>query len=126
LAHGTADLHEAIYKLEIPKYIYPFFNMVDPQKVQDLWHSMASTWQTYCERYSGFLSDNGGQWLVGDRVSWADLFLAELNDRVLRCLDHDALEAFPLLKQHCQRVHQLPNIKKYCDSRKPSFTGVEW
>ena len=68
---------------------------------------MSDQWKTHCERYEKFLKEGGGQWLVGGKLSWADLFLAEVNDRILIILDEKALDSFPTLKEHCKRVHAV-------------------
>lgn len=55
------------------------------------------------------------------QLTWADLAVAELADRVERCLEKNFIENYPNLKRHMLQIHQLPNIKKYTDSR-PSYT----
>lgn len=70
--------------------------------------------------YEKFLEKNGTGFLVGKKLTWADLTLAEFLERFERMWDAKVLEGFPQLAKLTKMVHDLPNIKKYTDSRPES------
>ena len=71
-------------------------------------------WPKHAARIEQFLAANGGDWVVGSRMSWADLAIAEWTDRWLATPE---VQAHPALIAHHARVHQVPNIAKYVAER---------
>jgi len=68
------------------------------------------------ERLEKMLGDK--KWFCGQNVHWADLYVAELIDRIETSYNNKELVAkYPKLLAHCRRVHELPNIKKYVQNR---------
>uniref|UniRef100_A0A914VP22 glutathione transferase n=1 Tax=Plectus sambesii TaxID=2011161 RepID=A0A914VP22_9BILA len=63
------------------------------------------------------LKENTSGWLVGDSVTWVDLHAAEFFNKAITYGNPNSLDAFPLLKQHNQKVFDLPNISNYIASR---------
>ncbi|GFO21757.1 glutathione s-transferase [Plakobranchus ocellatus] len=67
----------------------------------------------------GLLKNNGSGFFVGAAVSLADLvvydFIWGLNQRMAA-----ALENYPLVKGHLERIGAVPQIKTYVDARKPT------
>jgi len=60
------------------------------------------------------------KWFCGEKIHWADLYVAEIIERVENALNKKELVAkYPKLLAHSKRVHELPNIKKYVQSRPP-------
>ncbi|KAE9419267.1 hypothetical protein Angca_009558 [Angiostrongylus cantonensis] len=55
--------------------------------------------------------------LVGTRISWADIALIEMLTRCQSCYDSFYLAHFPNLKAYCSRFESLPNIRPYIQSR---------
>ncbi|KAJ1355910.1 hypothetical protein KIN20_013485 [Parelaphostrongylus tenuis] len=55
--------------------------------------------------------------LVGTRISWADIALIEMLTRCQCCYDSFYLAHFPNLKAYCSRFESLPNIRPYIQSR---------
>jgi len=126
-AHGVNDFHEKLIKHQFHALLTPMFGKEDHNKAAEVWQTELknAAWKDHCELYTKVLQANGGTWLVGDRVSWADLFQAEIADRVGKLVDPQALDPYPLLKAHCQRVYELPNIKKYVAGRRQAF-AKDW
>jgi len=60
------------------------------------------------------LGERGGQYLVGNHLSLADLYIFAYYDLVGK---EDVLDNFPLLKNLTQRIAALPNIKNYLATR---------
>ncbi|KJH51070.1 glutathione S-transferase protein [Dictyocaulus viviparus] len=55
--------------------------------------------------------------LVGSRISWADIALIEMLTRCESCYDSFYLAHFPHLKAYCSRFESLSNIRPYIQSR---------
>jgi len=73
--------------------------------------------KTYLDRYEGFLKANGTGHFVGNALTWADLYIAELLERLEKIFDPHALEHHPTLKKLVTDVHANPNIAKYVATR---------
>ncbi|VDO85189.1 unnamed protein product [Heligmosomoides polygyrus] len=58
--------------------------------------------------------------LVGSRISWADMALIEMLTRFQCCYDSFYLAHFPTLKGYCIRFETLPNMRPYIQSRPDS------
>lgn len=52
------------------------------------------------------------------QIHWSDLYVAELIDRLETTFNKKELVAnYPKLLAHSKRVHEIPNIKKYVQTR---------
>lgn len=61
-------------------------------------------------------NNNGEGFLVGSKPTWADFVVVILLDNVVG-MDTTALDKYPLLKAHSQRVHELKGIKEWLVKR---------
>uniref|UniRef100_A0A1I7ZGW0 GST C-terminal domain-containing protein n=1 Tax=Steinernema glaseri TaxID=37863 RepID=A0A1I7ZGW0_9BILA len=64
-----------------------------------------------------FLLENGNNLLVGDKVTWVDVFAAEYFSKFIDFGEKDCLEAFPRILELIARVHNIPAIKKHIEQR---------
>ncbi|KAK0422473.1 hypothetical protein QR680_007593 [Steinernema hermaphroditum] len=62
-----------------------------------------------------FLLGNG--LLVGDNVTWVDVFAAEYFSKFVDYGEKDCLEAYPRLLELVARIHNIPAIKKHIEER---------
>nr|XP_024413823.2 LOW QUALITY PROTEIN: glutathione S-transferase alpha-4-like [Desmodus rotundus] len=68
------------------------------------------------------LKDHGEDFLVGNKVSWADRQLLDITILVVEELNASILSDFPLLKAFKTRISSIPTIKKFLQpgsQRKP-------
>ncbi|XP_062428941.1 glutathione S-transferase-like [Rhea pennata] len=66
----------------------------------------------YFPVYEKALKDHGHDYLVGNKLSWADIHLLEAILMVEECKP-DVLSAFPLLQAFKERISNIPTIKKF-------------
>ncbi|KAK5986592.1 GST C-terminal domain-containing protein [Trichostrongylus colubriformis] len=62
-----------------------------------------------------FLTKNKSGYLVGESLTWADLYLAEMaefNKKVPTLYD-----GFPEVKAHSEKVRSIPALKKWIETR---------
>jgi len=64
-------------------------------------------------------NNNGTGYFVGNKVTWADLAVVSFLDE-LRKLSPTILDAYPALKAHSDRVHELKGIKEWVAKRPES------
>ena len=68
------------------------------------------------------LKDNGGQWLVGGDITYADICMAQLLDTIDKKHPGVMESKAPLLHKHKEKVLALPKIKSWISKRpKPDF-----
>jgi len=108
----------------IPALVMAMF-MKDDAKYKELWavYKQGSL-LPFLKRYTGFLKANSsghGQFFVGDHLTWADIVIAEVVDRMDACFEPGILSAFPELKAHRDKVHALPAIAERVAARPKSW-----
>ncbi|RCN48914.1 glutathione S-transferase protein [Ancylostoma caninum] len=63
-----------------------------------------------------FLKDNTSGYLVGDSLTWADLYLAE-HVAVYGEWFPEMLEGFPEIKSHSEKVRSNPALRQWIETR---------
>ncbi|RCN37370.1 glutathione S-transferase protein [Ancylostoma caninum] len=58
--------------------------------------------------------------LVGTKISWADIAVIEMLTRFQACYDSFYLAHFPVLKAYCNRFEVLPHVRPYIQTRPDS------
>uniref|UniRef100_A0A8C3L0F3 glutathione transferase n=1 Tax=Chrysolophus pictus TaxID=9089 RepID=A0A8C3L0F3_CHRPC len=109
---GLADLYELI-----------MMNVVQPadKKEEHLANALDKAANRYFPVFEKVLKDHGHDFLVGNKLSRADVTLLETILVVEECKP-DALAKFPLLQSFKARISSTPNIKKFLQpgsQRKP-------
>ncbi|XP_010629373.1 glutathione S-transferase A3-like [Fukomys damarensis] len=113
---GVADLYEMIIQLVI---VSPDEKDAKIAMIKD------RTKNRYLPAFEKVLKNHGQDYLVGNKLSKADIFLTEL----LYCIeevDASLLANFPLLQALKTRISNLPNVKKFLQpggQRKPPITA---
>lgn len=78
----------------------------------------------YLKSYNDILSSkdqgNGPVYLVGDGLTWTDLYVANVLDNIQRAFEVDVLTEFPTLHAWSQNVFDTPKIKEYIQERPPT------
>jgi glutathione S-transferase len=74
---------------------------------------LRATTKTILDNLEARLAGRGGQFFVGNRLTWADLAMYNVAGN----LDTEALAAVPLIQNLVERVGDIPNIKKWVESR---------
>lgn len=77
----------------------------------------------------GWLQDR--EWLVGDKITYADLAFSTWNDRsdaVLQCTPEDKFKGFPRVQAWHERMTSRPSWKKAMDTRARLMDeqGLDW
>ncbi|KAH7693430.1 GST-36 protein, partial [Aphelenchoides avenae] len=72
------------------------------------------------ELLGGQLQKNGNGYLVGSKLTWVDIFLAEFVDKIVGHTKPDVLARYPLIEAHYKKIFSLPAISKYAKER-PSY-----
>lgn len=109
---GVADLDELV--LYYP-YLPPGEKEASLAKIKD------KARNRYFPAYEKVLKSHGQDYLVGNRLSRADVYLVQILYHVEE-LDPGAVDNFPLLKALRTRVSNLPTVKKFLQpgsKRKP-------
>lgn len=97
----------------------------DAKKYENNPASKAEAYQEYAAKsvnphldvYEKLLENNGNGWLVGKKMSWADVYLAEFMNRLVSHVEPTALDKHPKVKALKEKVYGLPQVlefKKKC------------
>jgi len=73
----------------------------------------------FLDMYEQFLTKNGSGYLVGSKVTWADIVVAEWLDRISKLQDPQLTDHHPKLAALVKTVHKLPGIAEYVEKRPP-------
>ncbi|KAH7680230.1 CBN-GST-36 protein, partial [Aphelenchoides avenae] len=74
--------------------------------------------EEFGELYSELLQNNNSGFLVGQRVTWLDVFVAHFVDYMpMTTKNPDLFAKFPLIQQHYKKVFALPTIAEYVKKR---------
>jgi len=119
------SLQQAI-KDAVPAFISavsPFENKTEEEKVPKIAAFFGPTgdWKKWTPFFNKSLAANkgGSGWLVGSKVSYADIALYAWYDNVLK-VNPAALTDYPLLSAWFKRVAELPRIVQWVKSRPPT------
>jgi len=118
---GLADMYvDGIYNDLYPKYA-PCYVPLLSGKVEESKEKFAAFKKDilppFLDMFERFLTKNPSGWLVGDKVTYADLAVGEFFDRLQGCFDAEVLKGHPKIAAHAKRVVELPGIKEYIAKR---------
>ncbi|CAJ0927243.1 unnamed protein product, partial [Mesorhabditis belari] len=65
---------------------------------------------------SKFLGNSKSGFIVGEKISWIDLLVADHCETFIRYNAH-YLDKYPEVKAHMEKVHSIPAIKKWIQTR---------
>merc|ERR1712002_360309 len=112
VADAITDIQNAIYGA--------FFEKDEAAKAEKMKKVTEETIPNGLANLEKVLEKRGGQFLVGNAFSWAELHLLQLVDIILSMKMEQALEATPNLANLMARTRNVPNIKKYLEDRPAS------
>jgi glutathione S-transferase len=71
----------------------------------------------YFSKLDSIKEKNGGKFLVGENVSWADLMFAHYLEFFEATVDAGMLDKYPNLKALKQNVFEIPQVKAWIEKR---------
>jgi len=110
---------EDIYRPYFRPWVLAFYAK-DEAKKKETWSELEQNgFIPLFNRLEKMLGDK--TWFCGQNIHWSDLYVAELINRLDVCFDKKELVGnYPKLVAHSKRVHEIPNIKKYVQNRRPT------
>ncbi|NXE50016.1 GSTA3 transferase, partial [Casuarius casuarius] len=106
---------------DLMAFIMRFYFLSAEDKEKEHAHIIQEATSRYFPAYEKVLKDHGQDFLVGNRLSWADVHLLEailmVEEKLL-----DVLSAFPRLQAFKANISSIPTIKKFLQpgsQRKP-------
>ena len=95
-----------------------FFEEQDKTKQAELMKKMGDeTLPKFGTIMEKFLKENGGKYLVGNDLTWADLIVCEAISNIGQWLSSPWKESSPELATYVDRIFSLPKIKKWIETR---------
>jgi len=103
-----------------PKYYGPYVRATmlekNEEKQKEAWQDMKTNGiGPLFEKLEAFLGVK--TWFTGKKIHWSDLVIAEFVDRIETIFEKGFTAKYPHLYAHYQRVHEIPQIKKYVEKR---------
>ena len=74
----------------------------------------------YLAKFDKIQAENGGNFLVGPTVTWADVWIANGLERFEDTFGANLLDNYPNLKKMKAAFFAIPNVKAYVDKRPPN------
>jgi glutathione S-transferase len=72
------------------------------------------------EIFGAQLKKNGTGYMVGSKLTWVDIFVADFVDRLIPKENPDAFAEYPAVQEHHKKIMSSPGISKYMKER-PAF-----
>ncbi|CAG7837628.1 unnamed protein product [Allacma fusca] len=73
--------------------------------------------QRFLPKFRSVLEANGGKNLVGDGLTWADLYVAYFLDNIKKITNVEILKDYPDLQEYANNILSTPGFKKWVDQR---------
>lgn len=90
----------------------------DPDKKAELKNAFLTTLvPKYLIKLNTLQSNNGGNFLVGNTLTWADIFVADKLQTFEDTVDQGVLNEYPHLRKMKDAVFAEPRIKAYIEGR---------
>ncbi|TKR92810.1 hypothetical protein L596_007389 [Steinernema carpocapsae] len=105
----------------IKQWPYVLLGMMPDKKEDFFREKVRPALEQFAPLVEKFLLENGNNLLVGDNVSWVDVFAAEYFSKFIDFGEKDCLEAFPRILELIARIHNIPAIKKHIEERPASL-----
>jgi len=74
----------------------------------------------YLKKLQAFKEANGGDFLVGKQLTWADIYIADKLDRLLGFIKPEAWTEYPAIKKWKDGIFNQPKLKEYIAARPES------
>ncbi|VDM81904.1 unnamed protein product [Strongylus vulgaris] len=123
---GKSPIDEAIvdsladqytdYRVEIKPWFYPAVGIKEGNVEQLKKDVLLPAREKFLAILTKFLKKNSSGFLVGDSVTWVDLLIAEHSSLMLHLVP-EFLEGYPEVKAHMEKIHKIPNVKKWIETR---------
>jgi len=98
----------------------PFVVEKDPETKEKKKVTLKAFVATNFQRIEELIKNNGGNYIAGPELSWADLSVAHYVETLEKTVDPDIFKSYPNLLKLKETVFQLPQIKKWVAER-PEF-----
>jgi len=92
----------------------------DKKTSDEKWAQMVSpngTVKPFLDFNTRFLKENGGQYFVGDSLTYADIAVAEMMSELEDCFCQNILDNYPELKAFKEKILSLPKLKEHVSQR---------
>jgi len=90
----------------------------DKKTADEKWAQMVDTIvKPFLDTNTRFLNENGGQFFVGDSLTYADIAIAEFMSVLEDCFCQSILDNYPQLKAFKEKIFSLPKLKEYVSQR---------
>jgi glutathione S-transferase len=80
----------------------------------------SNTLPKFLSKFNELKGQNQGGFLIGRKLTWADIFIADKIDRLTQAEGLDVLDKYPHLLKFRDNVLSHPNLKSYVDQRPSS------
>ncbi|KAK2716000.1 glutathione S-transferase 1-like [Artemia franciscana] len=103
---------------DITYALVPMFREENDEKKREIGAAVFNkTIVPYLEKVEKHLKESGTGYIVGDSITWADLAYFQLLDLLWQRFGRAHLDSFPNLMKLHETVINIPNIKKWIDTR---------
>jgi len=105
----------------IKDYFYEFFPLFrekDESKKQEIKEKIAKeATMKFFPKFNKDLEANGGEFIVGKKVTYADFLLFHYFSQSMITLGDDIFDEYPAIDKYMENMFRIPNIKKWMAKR---------
>lgn len=108
------------FVFQCPAFVAFFWIEQDPAKKEEKKKKFyAETLPTFLSKINKVQLENGGTWLVGKSMTWADILIAETLRQIAVAPDPNALNSYPHIRKMFEAVNNNEGIKKFRAANPP-------
>jgi len=97
---------------------YPLFREKDESKKQEIKDNIKKEVpQKYFPKFNKILEENGGEFIVGKKVTYADFLIFHYFSQTMITLGEDIFDNYPAIDKYMENMFRIPQIKKWLAKR---------
>jgi len=96
----------------------PYYLEQDSGKREDIRKELkTNVFPHFLSKFNDIVADNGGNYVVGTKVTWADFWLTNFLEIWRDTVDPNLLDKYPALQKQMMNVLAIPGIKAWVEKR---------
>jgi len=99
----------------------PFYWEFDAEKREEMRKNLVeNVFPGFLANFDKIIAANGGKYVYGDKVTWADFYLANFAELWRDSCEKTLLDKYPAVQKQIETVNSIPQIKDWIANKRPA------